>query len=140
MLAVVGSTLTEATAGGGGGGGGGAVTVMLAVPLFPSLVAVIVAVPAATPVTRPVADTVATAALELDQVTARPESGLPLTSLAVAVSCTVWLATTLAVVGVTLTVATGTDTAAVVPLATLESAPNAASTLSVPRNATTWNR
>src|SRR6266511_4367329 len=43
----------EPVAGGGGGGGDAALTVTLAVPLFPSLVAVITAVPAATPRTNP---------------------------------------------------------------------------------------
>src|SRR5437660_6849480 len=79
-LAGDGLTVTEAT--------GCALTVMLAVPLCPSLVAVMVAVPAATPVTRPLPLTVATAVLSLDQVTTRPDSGLPLASFGVAVSCT----------------------------------------------------
>lgn len=53
---------------------GTASTVIVAVPLFPSLVAVITALPRATPVTTPLAETVATAgALEL-QVTVRPVS------------------------------------------------------------------
>ena len=59
------------------------------VPLFPSLVAVIVADPGVTPETRPLLLTVATAVLELDHVTVRPESGVPPASLGVAVSCTV---------------------------------------------------
>src|SRR6266568_2913480 len=71
-----GLTVTEAT--------GTAVTVTEAVPLFPSLVAVIVLVPAATPVTRPVADTVATAGTLLAQVTTRPGSTLPAESFVVA--------------------------------------------------------
>src|SRR2546422_846483 len=56
-------------------------TVTLALPLCPSLVAVIVAVPAATPVTRPL--------LLIAQATARPGSGLPFASCGVAVSCPV---------------------------------------------------
>lgn len=40
--------------------GAGDVTVMLAVPVFPSLAAVIVALPAATAVTSPADETVAT--------------------------------------------------------------------------------
>jgi len=44
---------------------------MLAVPLFPSLVAVIVALPPATPLTRPLDETVAMDALELDHVIGR---------------------------------------------------------------------
>ncbi len=55
---------------------GSAVTEMSAVPLWPSLVAVIVAVPTASDVTRPLAFTVATAVLELLHVTARPVSTL----------------------------------------------------------------
>ena len=61
----------------------------VAVPFFPSLVAVIVAEPAALPVTSPVVFTVAIDVLPLVQVTARPASGLPLASFGVAVSCTV---------------------------------------------------
>src|SRR5215470_4836064 len=61
------------------------VTVTDAVPLLPSLVAVIVAVPGATPVTRPVALTVATpVAFEL-HVTTRPVSTPPIESSVVAV-------------------------------------------------------
>jgi hypothetical protein len=60
---------------------------MAAVPLFPSLVAVIVTgPPAATPVTSPLLDTLAMAVLALDQVTTRPVSGLPLASFGVAVN------------------------------------------------------
>lgn len=65
-------TLTDAT-----GAGGGTVTVMGAVPLTPSLVAVIVALPAATPVTVPVDETVATFVFELAHVTTRPVSVAP---------------------------------------------------------------
>src|SRR5712691_5058473 len=54
-LADAGLTVTEAT--------GTFVTVMVDVPLCPSLVAVIVAEPAATPVTNPLAETVAAATL-----------------------------------------------------------------------------
>src|SRR5437588_2812954 len=84
------------------------VTVMAAVPLFPSLVALIVMEPGVTPLTRPLVLTVATAVLELDHVTVRPESGFPPASLGVPVSCTVWPACTDAEGGVTSTVATGT--------------------------------
>src|SRR5436309_280396 len=84
------------------------VTVMAAVPLFPSLVALIVMEPGATPLTRPLVLTVATAVLALDHVTVRPERGAPLASFGVAVSCTVWPACTDAEGGVTSTVATGT--------------------------------
>src|SRR2546425_13288072 len=64
-------------------------TMTVALPLLPSLVAVIVADPAATPVTTPLALTVAIAPLLVAHVTARPLRGFPLASLGVAVSCTV---------------------------------------------------
>src|SRR6266704_1925483 len=67
----------------------GGVTVMAAVPLWPSLVAVMVAEPATTLLTRPLAFTVATDVLLLLHETTRPVNGLPLTSFGVAVSCTV---------------------------------------------------
>ena len=98
--AVAGVTSTVAT--------GTLAAVMAAVPLWPSLVAVIVAEPAATPETRPVALTFATAVLLLDQDTVRPDNGLPFASLGVAVNCTVPPTGTLAVAGLTLTEATGT--------------------------------
>src|SRR5205823_12869224 len=93
-----GDTVTAST--------GTGVTVMLAVPLFPSLVAVIVAVPAAFPVTSPLALTVAIAVLLLAHVTTRPASGVPLPSFGVAASCTVPPTSTLAVAGPTPTDAT----------------------------------
>ena len=109
MLAVGGATATVAT--------GMGVTVMAAVPLFPSLVAVTVTgPPAPLPVTSPFASTLATAALPLCQVIVRPVSGLPTASCGVALSCTVAPTTMLAVGGATATVATGmgvTVTAAV---------------------------
>src|SRR2546426_424177 len=98
--AVAGVTSTDAT--------GTGVTVIVEVPLFPSLVAVIVADPGVTPETSPLLLTAATAVLELDHVTVRPESGAPFASFGVAVSCTVWPACTEAPGGVTSTVATGT--------------------------------
>src|SRR5436309_3536725 len=88
-------------------GGGSAVTVIAAVPLFPSLVAVIVANPAAPPVTSPVALTAARAASLVAQVTDRPVSRLPAESRSVAVSCNVTPTKMLATAGVTVTVATG---------------------------------
>src|SRR5205809_3718441 len=100
MVAVAGVIVTEAT--------GTGVTVIVAVPLCPSLVAVIVAAPAVTPVTSPPALTVATPVLLLPQLTGRPDNGLPLASFEVAVSCTVWPTCTDAVPGLTVTDATGT--------------------------------
>src|SRR5437867_2629943 len=99
-VAEAGATLTEAT--------GTCTTVMADVPLCPSLVAVIVADPAPTPVTRPLPLTLATAVLLLVQLTVRPDSGVPFASFGVATSCTVPPTETLAVAGVTSTVATGT--------------------------------
>src|SRR2546422_1750695 len=98
--AVAGLTLTDATA--------TFATVMLAVPLCPSLVAVIAAEPTAPPVTKPLPLTVATDVLLLVHVTVRPDSGLPLPSFGVAVSCTVAPTKTDPVAGLTLTDATGT--------------------------------
>ena len=80
-MAVAGLTETVAT--------GTCVTVTDAVPLFPSLVAVIVAEPGVTPEASPELLTVATDVLLLDQETARPERAAPFASLGVAVSCTV---------------------------------------------------
>jgi hypothetical protein len=80
-LAVAGLTVTVAT--------GTWLTVTDAVPLFPSLVAVIVAVPTARAVTSPLPLTVAIVVLLLTQVTVRPVSAFPAESRGVAVSCTV---------------------------------------------------
>jgi hypothetical protein len=61
-------------------------TVTLAVPLFPSLVAVIVTVPGVTPVTRPEAETVAIAVLLELHVTTRSVTTVPFRSFTVAVN------------------------------------------------------
>src|SRR5207245_179121 len=95
-----GLTVTEAT--------GTFVTVMAAVPLCPSLVAVIVAAPAATPVTKPLAETVATTALLVPHVTTRPLRAVPFASFGVAVNWVVAPTVTPAAVGLTITEATGT--------------------------------
>jgi len=79
MLADAGLTVTVAT--------GGGFTVIAAVPLLPSLVAVIVTDPTATPVTSPLPETGATVGSLLVQVTVRPVSGFPAESSGVAVSC-----------------------------------------------------
>jgi len=99
-LADVGLTVTDAT--------GTKVTVTLDVPLCPSLVAVIVADQAPAALTRPLPLTVATDVLVLVHVITRPDSGLPLASVAVAVSCTVCPVVRLAEFGLTVTEATGT--------------------------------
>src|SRR5438067_202516 len=87
-------------------GGGGAVTVTLAVPLCPSLVAVIVAAPTATPRTMPLPSTLATPGALLPQVTARPLRGFPFGSSGVAANCIVAPTTTVPDGGVTATTAT----------------------------------
>ena len=116
-------------------------TVTVAVPLLPSLVAVIVAAPAVTPVTTPAPLTVATPPLLDAQLTVRPLSALPAESRGVAVSCTVLPAATLTAAGLRTTDATGAGTlplTAVLPLAVFDSGPNTAFTRSVPRYATNW--
>src|SRR5437773_736560 len=84
-----------------------AVMVSAAVPLWPSLVAVIVAGPPATPVASPLPLTVATAVLLLAHVTVRPVSVFPAASLVTAVNGRVTPTGRLAVVGLTVTDATG---------------------------------
>jgi hypothetical protein len=76
------------------------------VPLFPALEAVIVAEPADTPDTTPLEFTLATAALLVDHVMVWPVMTMPWASFAVAYSDTVAPATTDAVDGVTVTLAT----------------------------------
>src|SRR5207245_931391 len=113
-LAVAGLTATVAT--------GMGVTVTVAEPLLPSLVAVTVTgPPAPLPVTSPFASTLATAALPLCQVIVRPVSGLPTASCGVALSCTVAPTTMLAVGGATATVATGLGLPVTAPVSPLPS-------------------
>src|SRR5437867_9867631 len=100
-LAVAGATATEATE--------TDVTVIAAVLLLLSLVAVIVAEPAATLVTRPLGLTRATVVSPLPHVTVRPVNVPPAESFGVAVSCTVCPTRILAVAGETATDATGTS-------------------------------
>src|SRR5437773_12440054 len=66
--------------------GVGGVTVTLAVPRCPSLVAVIVAEPAVTPVTSRFGSAVATAGWPLAQLAVRPDSGVPFASCGIAAS------------------------------------------------------
>src|SRR2546426_601136 len=102
IVADVGLMATEAT--------GAGVTLTLAVPLLPSLVAVIViGPPRAFPVTRPFPSTMAIVALLVCHVTTRPLSGLPLASLGVAVSCVLAPTSTLAAGGATSAAATGAE-------------------------------
>src|SRR6266699_2098978 len=98
-------------------GGAAAGTVIAELPLFPSLVAVIFAEPVATPVTSPLPFTVATPGASVDHVIALPESGLPLASSGVAVSCWVVPMNTEADAGLTLTDATGTGFTTIAALA-----------------------
>jgi|PersoiStandDraft_1058852.scaffolds.fasta_scaffold185030_1 hypothetical protein len=81
MVEEASDTVTVAT--------GGTATVSIAVPVRPSLAAVMLVVPALTAVTDPVVDTVATAELFDDQLMARPVRTLPLASLAVPVAVVV---------------------------------------------------
>src|SRR6185437_7396270 len=83
-------------------------TVMADVPFFPSLAPVIVALPAATPRTSPFASTEAIVGALDDHVTARLRSTFPAESFVVAVSRVVSPTCTVALVGVTVTVSTGT--------------------------------
>src|SRR5207249_6361243 len=126
-VAVAGLTVTDAT--------GTVVTVIAAVPLFPSLVAVSVAAPTATPVACPAPFTVATAGLLLDQVTVRPPSGLPNASRVIAAYCAVCPTPIVAVAGVTLTDATGSGHPVTVTLAAMETFPGwlVAVTVKVPQ-------
>ena len=79
-VAVAGLTVTVAT--------GAISTLTAAVPLTPSLVAVIVTLPGVSPVTVPVADTVATAVLLDVHAITRSGANAPDTSRTTAVSCT----------------------------------------------------
>ena len=101
---MAGETLTDAT------GTTTAATVIEAVPLLPSLVAVIVAEPAAIPVTTPVEETVAIPVLELDHVTVRSVTTLPFATRVVAVNCAVCPTLMVDVDGATVTDVTGTAT------------------------------
>jgi hypothetical protein len=99
-LAVDGLTVTVAT--------GAAVTVIVALPLCPSLVAVMLVDPTATGVTTPCASTVATAVLAELQVITRPVSTFPFASRVMAAACDEPIVVIEFGVRLTLTVATGT--------------------------------
>ena len=94
---------------------GPGVTVNVALPDFPSLVAVIVVVPASNAVATPDDDTVATAVLLDVQVMVRPVSGVPFASFGVAVNAVVEPLAALAVDGATATVLTGISATVTVP-------------------------
>src|SRR6185503_12595033 len=107
-LADAGDTVTVAT--------GITVTVIDDVPDFPSLVAVMVAEPVLTALTIPFTETVATAGLPLDQVTARPVSVLPAESFVVALSCALPPMRSVPEAGATTTLATGTTATVIAAL------------------------
>jgi hypothetical protein len=88
--------------------------VTLALPLFPSLVAVIVAVPVATPCTTPFDETVATAVLALTQVTVRPLRTLFAESRSVTCNATDWPVEMFELPGLTVTDATGAEAATMI--------------------------
>src|SRR5215471_5461299 len=102
------------------------VTVIVAEACRPSQLAVTSAPPAETPVTRPFASTRATFWSADDQDTARPRSETPLVSLQTAVSRTVAPTATLAVLGLTTTLATGSVEAGAVGPDPLEPQPASA--------------
>src|SRR5437660_4804775 len=86
----------------------GSTTVTLALPVALPIFAVIVAEPAAIPLTSPLPLTVATPVLLLDQVTTRPDNGVPFASFGGAESCSVSPPVAVAGEGVDVTLATGT--------------------------------
>jgi hypothetical protein len=99
-------TLNDAT--------GADVTVSVALPLFPSLFAVMWAMPVASAVTTPAVDTVATDVLSEFQVIVRPVSTPPPASSVVADACAVSTAVIVFGSRATVTVATATGTTVIV--------------------------
>jgi len=87
-------------------------TVMVTVPLWPSLVALIVVEPDATPTSSPASEMVPTEAFEDRQVTTRPVNVAPLAAIVAATSCRV--SPTRSVASPPLIVTAATDTGAVV--------------------------
>jgi hypothetical protein len=86
----------------------GALTVIVAFPVFPSLVAVMIAVPAETPVATPVFGSIeATPGLLEDHATVLPVSVFPASSLSVALNACVPPIPIVADEGATVTDATG---------------------------------
>jgi hypothetical protein len=81
--------------------------VTIAVPLFPSLVAVIVVDPGDTAITLPVGETLATPGALLVHASAVPGSTFPAASLRVAVKCVVDVTNRSRAAGSTVTDATG---------------------------------
>jgi hypothetical protein len=134
-LALEGETVTDAT-------GAGAVTVMAAVPVFVSLVAVIVALPVALAVTSPDAETVLMAGLLELQAITRPVNVLLLASRVTDESCTVAPIWRVDDAGDTETDATGAGggvpEAVVVAETVFERLPYTAPRFIVPLNAISW--
>jgi hypothetical protein len=87
-------------------------TVTAAVPLLPSLVAVIVALPGALPVTSPLPETAATVGVLLTHTITRPDRGWPSASKVDAVSWSVPAGARVPLVGLTTTAATASKMAA----------------------------
>src|SRR5260370_2113118 len=100
--------------------GGTTVTVIVAVPLRPSLVAVIVAVPTTRPVTSPLPLTVATPSGLLAQVMVRPVRIWPAASFRVTVYGCTPPTGTLALPGLTVTDPTAPVHTPVLPLPTVQ--------------------
>jgi hypothetical protein len=98
------------------------VTVIVADPLLPSLVAVMVVVPGATAVTAPDDEIVATPVLLEVHVTGRPVTTFPAASRAVAVSVVVWPTDIDSGLGLTDTDATGACVTVIVATSFLPSA------------------
>lgn len=98
-FAVAGLTVTEPT--------GTATMFIVALPVFPSLVAIIAVEPTPVAVTSPVEDTVAIAVLPVLHVTTRPVRTVWFKSYVVAVACAVWPTWMLEAKGDTLTESTG---------------------------------
>jgi hypothetical protein len=115
----------------------GTVTVIEAVPVLPSLVAVIVVLPPPTAVTNPLASTVAANGLLDVHVTVRPVRVLLFESLSVAVSCCVEVTPRASVAddGFTVTVATGIGFTVITGVATLGADSLFAVMIAVPRPA-----
>src|SRR5713101_5192215 len=114
-----GNTLTRAATGTG-------MRVIVAVPLSPSLVAVMVAEPTPAPVTSPAAVTLALVVSELVHATSRPVSACPAASWVVAVNCTVFPTTRLSAAGAMVTDATAESDGEVVSLHAVPSSSAAA--------------
>src|SRR5512140_2649126 len=86
------------------------VTVTVAVPCLPSLVAAIVALPALRPVYTPEEDTVATVESEELQLITRPNTAFPWASLVTTDAWPPWPTLIVGDESVTVTLATGTPT------------------------------